>query len=103
MSCCVRACKYVCHGCVIMYVIPCVINVFYSVCKYVCHTMCYYICHTVCRCVCISLQAADDTDVVLALSYVVSSASWSPQYDLRVFSSDKTMKASLYLRSDTDF
>ena len=48
------------------------------------------------RCVCISLEAADDTDVVLALSYVVSSASWSPQYDLRVFSSDKTMKVTIY-------
>ena len=44
------------------------------------------------RCVCISLEAANDTDVELALSYVVSSASWSPQYDLRVFSNDKTMK-----------
>ena len=48
-----------------------------------------------CRCVCISLEAADDADVVLALSYVVSSASWSPQYDLRVFSSDKTMKVTV--------
>ena len=52
------------------------------------------ICHTMCRCVCISLEAADDTDVELALSYVVSGASWSPQYDLRVFSNDKTMKVS---------
>ena len=49
-------------------------------------------CYNVCRCVCISLEAANDTDVELALSYVVSSASWSPQYDLRVFSNDKTMK-----------
>jgi len=47
-----------------------------------------------CRCVCISLEAASDTDVVLALSYVVSNASWTPQYDLRVFSNDKTMKVS---------
>ena len=46
------------------------------------------------RCVCISLEAASDTDVVLALSYVVSNASWTPQYDLRVFSNDKTMKVS---------
>ena len=52
------------------------------------------VCHTVHRCVCISLEAANDTDVLLALSYVVSSASWTPQYDLRVFSNDKTMKAS---------
>ncbi|XP_065890127.1 protein F37C4.5-like [Dysidea avara] len=48
------------------------------------------------RCVCISLEAASDTDVVLALSYVVSNASWTPQYDLRVFSNDKTMKVLYY-------
>ena len=71
-------------------------------CSYVCHCLCHnvcichHICHTVHRCVCISLEAADDTDVVLALSYVVSNASWSPQYDLRVFSNNKTMKVSLF-------
>ena len=58
--------------------------------------MCSYVCHTVRRCVCISLEAADDTNVELALSYVVSSASWSPQYDLRVFSNDKTMKVCCF-------
>jgi len=46
------------------------------------------------RFVCISLEATSDTAVVLALSYVVSNASWIPQYDLRVFSHDKTMKVS---------
>ena len=51
--------------------------------------------YSVYRSVCISLEAAEDTDVTLALSYVVSSASWSPQYDLRVFSSDKTMKVTI--------
>ena len=70
-----------------------------SMCSYVCMRVCYAVMlvYMLCsiyiyRCVCISLEAAEDTDVTLALSYVVSSASWSPQYDLRVFSSDKTMK-----------
>ena len=56
--------------------------------------VCLRVCYTVCRCVCISLEAAVNADVELALSYVVSDASWSPQYDLRVFSNDKTMKVS---------
>ena len=59
-----------------------------------CRCLCSHVCHTVCRCVCISLEAAVDTDVELALSYIVSNASWSTQYDLRVFSNDKTMKVS---------
>ena len=59
-----------------------------------CRCLCLHVCHTVCRCACISLEAAVNTDVELALSYIVSSASWSPQYDLRVFSNDKTMKVS---------
>jgi len=65
------------------------------------HTCVTCTCHIVCRYVCISLEASEDTDVVLALSYVVSSASWSPQYDLRVFSNDKTMKASYNYRPYT--
>ena len=63
----------------------------------------YAIYCVLCRCVCISLEAADDTDVVLALSYVVSSASWSPQYDLRVFSSDKTMKVTITIITPPEY
>ena len=41
-----------------------------------------------------SLEAAQETEVILQVSYIVSNASWSPLYDLRVFSSDKSMKVS---------
>ena len=61
-------------------------------CVSYCMLVCMLMYHNVCGCVCISVEAANDTDVELALSYVMSSASWSLQYDLRVFSNDKTMK-----------
>ena len=40
----------------------------------------------------ISLEASEVCDVVLLVSYVVSNASWSSSYDVRVFTKDKTMK-----------
>ena len=38
------------------------------------------------------LEAAESVEVELYVSYVVSKAKWSPKYDIRVFSSDNSMK-----------
>ena len=38
------------------------------------------------------LETAEDVEVELYISYVVSKAKWSPKYDIRVFSNDNTMK-----------
>jgi len=37
------------------------------------------------------IEAAEDTDIELHLSYVVFNASWSPKYDIRVYSDNKSM------------
>ena len=37
---------------------------------------------------------SDDTQVNLFVSYVVYNASWTPKYDIRVFSKDKSMIVS---------
>ena len=44
------------------------------------------------RCVHIGLEASEETDVTLLVSYVVSNASWSPAYDVRVLPVTKEMK-----------
>ena len=44
------------------------------------------------RSVKVTLHAVDECDITLVLSYVVSNASWSPAYDTRVFTKDKTIK-----------
>ena len=46
------------------------------------------------RLVRVLLEAAMDTDITLVLSYVVSNASWTSAYDVRVFSnvSEKSLK-----------
>ncbi len=43
-----------------------------------------------------TLHAVDECDITLVLSYVVSNASWSPAYDTRVFTKDKTIKVLTY-------
>ena len=46
----------------------------------------------------VGLEVSEETDVSLVVSYVVSNASWSSAYDVRVFTKDKTMKVtSAYL------
>ena len=45
----------------------------------------------------ISLEASEVCDVVLLVSYVVSNASWSSSYDVRVFTKDKTMKVDMHV------
>ena len=47
-----------------------------------------------CRLVRVFLETAMDTEVIMFLSYVVSNASWSSTYDVRVFSkvSEKILK-----------
>ena len=40
----------------------------------------------------VGLEAAVEGDATLIVSYVVSNASWSSTYDVRVFTKDKTMK-----------
>ena len=45
-----------------------------------------------CRTIKITLGAVEKCDVMLILSYVVSNASWTPAYDIRVFTKDKSMK-----------
>ena len=37
----------------------------------------------------------DDTEISLLLSYVINNASWTPKYDIRVYSDSKTMNVSL--------
>ena len=44
------------------------------------------------RCVHIGLEAPEETDVTLLVSYVVSNASWSSAYDVRVLPVAKEMK-----------
>ena len=52
--------------------------------------------HSVCpRAVHVGLEASEEVDAVLYVSYVVTNASWSSAYDIRVFTKDKNMKVSL--------
>ena len=44
---------------------------------------------------CVGLDAREKGDVTLVVSYVVSNASWSSAYDVRVFTKDKAMKVWL--------
>ena len=44
------------------------------------------------RAVHVGLEASEEVDAVLYVSYVVTNASWSSAYDIRVFTKDKTMK-----------
>ena len=46
------------------------------------------------RSVTISLEASENCEVVLLVSYVVRNASWTSSYDVRVFTKDKAMKVS---------
>ena len=41
---------------------------------------------------CVGLECGGEVDVRLVLSYVVSNASWSSAYDVRVFAKNKAMK-----------
>ena len=50
--------------------------------------------HCTFRSVKVTLDAKEETDIMLIVSYVVSNASWTPSYDARVFTKDKTMKVS---------
>ena len=40
----------------------------------------------------VSLETQQDMSVSLIVSYVISNASWSSAYDVRVFTRDKAMK-----------
>ena len=40
----------------------------------------------------VGLEAAEETDASLLVSYVVANASWSSSYDVRAFTKDKAMK-----------
>ncbi len=44
----------------------------------------------------VGLETTEKVECVLFVSYVVSQASWRSAYDVRVFTKDKAMKASLY-------
>ena len=46
------------------------------------------------RAVHVGLEAPEEVDAVLYVSYVVTNASWSSAYDIRVFTKDKNMKVS---------
>ena len=45
----------------------------------------------------VTLEAEQKVEIILVLSYVVSNASWSPAYDVRVFTKDKTMKVEIII------
>ena len=42
------------------------------------------------------LEAKKEADVELLVSYLVKDASWSPKYDLRVFSKEKKIQVLTY-------
>ena len=44
----------------------------------------------------ILLNVRESAEIQLLVSYVVSNASWSPKYDLRVASSERTMQVSYF-------
>ncbi|XP_064396719.1 protein F37C4.5-like isoform X2 [Halichondria panicea] len=44
----------------------------------------------------VSLEAAEEGEAILFVSYIVTNASWSSSYDVRVFTKDKTMKVQYY-------
>ena len=44
----------------------------------------------------VGLEASEATDVTLLVSYVVSNASWTSAYDVRVFTKNKTMKVRVF-------
>ena len=44
----------------------------------------------------ILLTVRESSEIQLLVSYVVSNASWSPKYDLRVASSERTMQVSYF-------
>ena len=48
------------------------------------------------RSVHIGLETSEEVEGVLFVSYVVSQASWSSSYDVRVFTKDKAMKVWKY-------
>ena len=48
--------------------------------------------YSVYRAVHVGLEASEEVDAVLYVSYVVTNASWSSAYDIRVFTKDKSMK-----------
>ena len=52
----------------------------------------YVIEYAMCRAVHVGLEASEEVDAVLYVSYVVTNASWSSVYDIRVFTKDKNMK-----------
>ncbi len=42
------------------------------------------------------LTVREEGEIQLRVSYVVSNASWSPKYDLRVSSADRTMDVNYF-------
>ena len=44
----------------------------------------------------ILLNVRETAEIQLLVSYVVSNASWSPKYDLRVSSDDRTMEVTYF-------
>lgn len=44
----------------------------------------------------ILLNVRETAEIQLLVSYVVSNASWSPKYDLRVSSSERTMQVNYF-------
>lgn len=44
----------------------------------------------------ILLNVSETAEIQLLVSYVVSNASWSPKYDVRVSSADRTMQVSYF-------
>ena len=69
---------YICQMNVLMYV----------------YVFCYHSNECACSSVSISLESGVQCEVQLVVSYVVTCASWSSSYDIRVFTKDKTMKVS---------
>lgn len=49
------------------------------------------------RAVHVGLEASEEVDAVLYVSYVVTNASWSSAYDIRVFTKDKNMKVHVHV------
>ena len=48
------------------------------------------------RCVRVVLHSSERVDATLIVSYVVNDASWTPLYDIRVFTKDKTLNVCVH-------
>jgi len=57
---------------------------------------CLSVCCLIVQVIGILLNVREEAEIQLLVSYVVSNASWTPRYDLRVSSSERTMQVTYF-------